>query len=310
MVVMTAWKPAWIAAWMAALPLIGMLCTVLAAVPPLSDAERRQLDSASDGSPRLDEGALYPLVRNALEWKQGESVRAHVNPDYARFHDEPAAHRGELYLLEGKFAGRAVRFGLQRSGPWGDALTEWVLIVNEDPERVAVVFLVDPEGELKANPPRPGQSVRVPARFYKVWQAPDLKGRKTSFLTFVGRWPEKQGGGDAFTPSMGIPEMVGLTLLLAAALAFILWRSRGISLRARPLPRQSARAEARQRGEDAEATDTFETDDEPLPTDPADALGELSRRRGSTAHESEQTGTSDDPADAGESSRRGTPPEA
>ena len=109
------------------------LCSLvlLAAIPDLTSEQRTQLETASDFNAIEIEPAIYPLLRNAVEWSPGDEAGAAV-PDYAAILADPAAHRGRLYLLEGRFAvprdedlpetvrGRfplAVT-GLTRRGPW------------------------------------------------------------------------------------------------------------------------------------------------------------------------------------------------
>ncbi|MFW6060841.1 MAG: hypothetical protein ACODAQ_11720 [Phycisphaeraceae bacterium] len=258
-----------------------VLLALLAALPPLSEAQREQLADTTDRTAAVDEGALYALLPNVLEWRADDEMAAMVNVNYQALLDEPAAYRGEVILLEGSFYGRSDRFALNRAGPWGEAVTMWVLALDDRLERMAVVFLVDPEGQWHTTPPRRGKRVQVPARFFKVWQQADNRGQATDYLVFVGRFPQvgaaSGAGGAAGLGMAQLAQMVLLVVVFAGALIWILHRSRGISFRPRPLPRQEAPVEP-------PASPTIE-EDEPLdeaalPDDPAAALDELSRRHG------------------------------
>lgn len=270
---------------------LGLLLTSLVlAAAPLTDAEREQLATAADGSRQIDEGALYPLLRNVAGWEPGAPRQAWVDPDYASMFDEPAAHRGELVQVEGMFYGRPHRLELQRSGTWGEHVTMWMLVLDRETERFAVVFLVDPEGRWHEHAPRVGQPVQVTGRFYKLWSIEDERGTLTDYVTFVGRDPRVLAGrapigGGGLGPEAG--QMALLLGLALAALLFVLWRSRTLSLGPRPLSRQQLRradqgpAHVEPR-HDHHAHQSGKVPDEPnaeLPDDPVAALDELSRRR-------------------------------
>jgi len=260
-------------------PAIAVLVGLLAAAPPLTEAQRRQLDTATDASPRLDEGALYPLLRNALQWDDASNPEAGARiPDYAALRESPAAQRGEVFLIEGVYQGGG-EFNLHRSGPWGDALRWWVIKHGKTADDVAVVYFVTPsdggagDGGEGLPAVRRGAKVRVPARFYKVWRDVDQNEQRTDFLTFVARRPRVVASSPV-SPSLGLPEMLLLVVILAGGVAVLIWRSKGLSFKPRPLPRQAARAAAAAAEEQGELGD----ENDPLPEDPALALDELSRR--------------------------------
>ncbi|MFG0335572.1 MAG: hypothetical protein ACF8TS_19615, partial [Maioricimonas sp. JB049] len=191
--------------------LASILLTLGTAVAPLAELERAQLETATDRAGQLDEGALYPLLRDVLTWPA--DVRAGAQwPDYAALLADPAAYRGQAFFIEGNFAGRQRRFGLARSGPWGDALAEWVVKVGPGENDVAVVYFVDPDAAIAK--PRLGQRVQVVGRFYKVWADRDLNNQPTEFLTFVARWPSFPGGADATSPSISREQLLILLVLL------------------------------------------------------------------------------------------------
>lgn len=221
--------------------MVWFLAMILLAVPPLSPAQRDTLDTAADDSPRLDDAALYPLLENVLNWDTGDESGARV-PDYDALLSHPGEARGDLCLIEGRFTGRARRYGLVRSGPWGGALTEWVLLVREQPQEVAVVYFVDPQGKLEA--PATGADVRVVGRFYKVWADRDQLGNPARYLTFVAG-PPKVAGGRA--PARNLSMLPMLLLIAALGVVYVLIRRMGKpdqhdrpTRRSAPAPRDDA----------------------------------------------------------------------
>ncbi|MFA9476874.1 hypothetical protein ACERK3_01075 [Phycisphaerales bacterium AB-hyl4] len=252
-----------------------MVCLWLAAVvgvPALSDGQRAQLDTATDGSRQLDEGALYPLLENMLAFEPGDMRGARV-PDYEAIRADPAAARGELYLIRGQFIGTTPRHRLTRRGAWGDALTGWGVVVSPEPPAV-VVYFVDPAGELDARPPRYGAEVELVGRFYKVWADRDADGRAWEYLTFVARSAEVISRGAGGGPGRGMGgSMFVVMLMMLGALLFVLWRVRGM---VRPRVAERPRRELDEPGLAAAG----EEEQAPLPNDPEAALAELARRRG------------------------------
>lgn len=198
------------------------IALIFFAVPPLSDAQRDTLASATDDGARLEEPAMQALLTNVLQWDEADEAGAQV-PDYTALLTHPAAGRGELYLIEGRFAGRARRYKFTQEHPGlGDALTEWVLVVREDPEEVAVVYFVDPEGALEA--PATGAGVRVVGRFYKVWADRDRDDQPARYLTFVARSPKVLSSHAAAT---GPPVLPMLLLIAVLAVAYLFIRRMG-----------------------------------------------------------------------------------
>ena len=232
------------------------LALIFLAVPPLSDAQRETLATAIDDGLQLDEAALYPLLENALLWDGLDESGARV-PDYDALLSRPAEARGDLFLIEGRFAGRTRRFGLVRSGVWGEALTEWVLVLREDPEEVAVVYFVDSGGTLEA--PAIGAGVRVVGRFYKVWADRDQDGNPARYLTFVARSPKVLGNP---VPEAG-PSMLPMLLLVAVlGVVYILVRRMGKPDRHGPHTRRSR----------------HRPPDDVILSDPAEALQRMAER--------------------------------
>lgn len=216
---------------MAWFPLITFLCSV--AVIPLTDSQRAQLATAGDFNSRFDEGALYPLLHNAAQWKANDESGARV-PDYAAILASPEKHRGELFLIEGLFAGGArtiARESLTRSGPWDDQLQQWVLVTDQARDEVAAVYLVNPPRP-PTDPPRVGVRVRTAARFYKVLRDQDTHGQPTDYLTFVG-YGARITADDAPTGTrLGTVATPFLLVVISLAVGWYLLRR---NLRTRPL---------------------------------------------------------------------------
>lgn len=237
------------------------LILLLAAVAPLSDAQRTLLDDAVDHG-YLDEPALYPLLENALRGPAGDEAGA-VVPDYNAIHEHPAAQRGNMFLVEGTLL-RTRRLELTRRGDWGDALTEWSIKVPGRDEAV-VVLLADPQNMWNIKAGR--QSVRVAARFYKIWSDTDQSGRATDYLVFVAFWPKVSQATDRDAlPRNGIFITLAILTLLLFLWNYLRGKARPGAVRTRTSGRSSQeKAERLQESEH-------------LPADPADALAEMDNR--------------------------------
>jgi len=246
-----------------------MILITLLGVTPLSHDQSAQLSTAADDSARLDEGALYPLLQNAMTWEPGDEAGAQV-PDYAGLLADPAIGRGELFLVEGRFAGRARRYGLVRSGAWGRELTEWVLLVSDDPEQVAVVYFVDPQASMKA--PSTGMRVRVVGRFYKVWADTDQLGAPARYLTFVAR---SASVGGVKTADKGYFAWLLLVVVMLLTGGYIALRRMGRS--PRPTHRRPTMDDAAMLSHSEDLLS-----DQPLPDNPAEALRRMAEQREKT----------------------------
>jgi hypothetical protein len=248
-----------------------ILTLVLAVAPPLTEAQRQQLDTARDHDAEWDEPALYPLLRNVGEWTVDQAVDAPA-PDYDALHRVPQGHRGDVFLIEGLLGGppQVVKRALRQPGPWEANLQQWSVVVRRDPDEVAVVLLIDPmpPGEM---PARGGALVRLAARFFKVLQFVDRNGQPTSYLMFVGR-SAQMDDAPAATPVADMPTsrlwLVAMIFFVALAGWFMMRRLTRMSLKPSPL--------ASRRRADRDVV----TPAEDLPTDPADALDALQRRHG------------------------------
>ena len=187
-------------------------------VPPLTEGQRHQLATARDFGPLLDEGALYPLIKNAEHWSATKSNEAGaLIPDHAAIRAAPADHRGQIFLIEGRLMRSRDPGPFARPGPWEGRWRQWVVHWGNSADDVAVVYLVDPP---QAVPRR--HHVRCPARFYKVWRDADQKGQTADYLVFVGKSARVEGIGQGYwgpTVTLGI-MVVGL------AIAFLLLRAK------------------------------------------------------------------------------------
>jgi len=253
--------------------LLTLLAGAPGAIPPLDETQQRIIATAEDGSERLDEAAWYPLLRNATRWDAGDEAGARI-PDYDALLNQPSAFRGEVFLIEGRFAGRPRALPLARPGPWGETVTEWVIQTDEENDEVAVVYLVNQPLDGDVRQPRVGQRVRVAARFYKVWDQRDLNNRPQQFLTFVGH-------ALSFEPTSGIYGGTGaseywpvaLGLLVALSAAFFFGRRVLTMGKPRPLPSRVVREPYEEDEQQA-----LDDEDPALPDDPDAALAELERR--------------------------------
>lgn len=252
------------------------LLMICLAVPPLTEPQRMQLETAQD-SEAFDTAALYPLLDNALTWTPGDEAGAMI-PDPKAILESPEKFRGQLFLLEGDYAGRARTEGdtlprLARPGAWSKKLQEWVLVTDRKRDEVVVVYLVAPP----AAPPRAGSPVRVVGRFYKVWHSTDLANNPQAYLTFVGHTATfTPAGGIGSGSSVPVLPIVGAIVLLGVVFLFI--RARKVSMQVKPLGTR-IRREARKRAEEAGEVPFPDEADPSLPKDPTEALAELERRR-------------------------------
>ncbi|MEM6459038.1 MAG: hypothetical protein AAF710_06565 [Planctomycetota bacterium] len=251
--------------WFAAFLAVGCLSGLTA-------AERVQLATADDRRPP-DEPALYPLLRDAVRSAAVLPPQGR-DPDFAAIMDDPAAFRGERLEVRGQYAGRSRRVTLRRTGAWGEAVTEWGVVVGAGSpgEAVAVVYLVDPDGGLAT--PRPGQRVVVAARFFKLWRDRDASGAARTYPVFVGSAEhvviEARGVG-ARGPASGYAVLLAAVV---AMLGVVFWLRRRVRRAAsdRPVRRLGGVV-----SDDEESS---------LPGDPAEALAALQRE---AEHDAETT---------------------
>ena len=242
-----------------------VLTTILLATAALdlTEGERRQLTTARDFGPLLDEAALYPLLKNAAAWRAGDETGAAV-PDYGGIRLDPAEHRGRLYLVEGRLIRSRGAPDFARAGPWEGRWQQWSIRWGAHPQDMAIVYLLDP-------PHTAGSTlqVRLPARFYKIWRDTDQSGAQTDYLVFVGRSAQ-------VLPATGANPARAVLFISAALVLLVIYlflRRKGALARPRPRPLATRRLDPRT---DPAASDEPST--APLPADPAKALEELERR--------------------------------
>ena len=245
------------------LMLVTIACAT--AVPPLSDDQRRQLATARDQGALLDEGALYPLLENTLQWRGGPGDEAGaVVPDYDAIGATPADHRGRLCLIEGRLMRSQDPGRFSRSGLWEGVWRQWVIQWGPDDGDVAVVYLVGPPTQTPLR-----RSVRVPARFYKIWRDVDQHDRQTDYQVFVGRSATvvSTGRGEsAWTRTFAVGAA-----LLGLAVAYLVLRRKVTAMS--PAAPFGRRAAARHRDDSGQ-----DDGNRSLPDDPAEALDQLHRR--------------------------------
>lgn len=239
-------------------------------IPDLTESQRIQLDTAEDGH-RPDEPAWTGLLSSVATWAPSEAAAGYVPgatvPDFEKLTADPGQFRGDLFVLEGRYAGRQRLMLTQRSGPWGEALVEWGLVTPGG--RVVMVYLVDPAGEMV--PPREGRTVRLAARFYKLWTDVDADGHAATYPVFVGR---SAAVVEASSPRGFGAAVVGAVVVLAVLLAGVMlmrrrWGGRGAARREEVRQRLRREAERFEENDDGQ---------EGLPDDPAAALEYLERR--------------------------------
>lgn len=254
-----------------------ILAAVLAATPPLSADQQTQLESARDSLNVTDEGALYPLLENALTWPEHVEAGAAV-PDYAAIAQSPAAYRGQLFLIEGTLRRSQPIGRLALPGPWEGKLSEWAIQWGREPANMVIVNLTDAPALV-----RDGAKVRLAARFYKVWQTTNKQGEPLSMLVFVGR-DARVLSSPGLGFGQGLPTGTMVLILLAGAMAlwWVFKKTPRMSMEPKPTEMQRRRREARQLAEEAgvspRSLQPDDADDEPatlMPKDPAEALKKL-----------------------------------
>jgi hypothetical protein len=255
------------------------------AVSDLTPQQKLQLDTATDFTGQFDDAALYPLLENAIWWAQGDEAGAEP-ADLAAIAANPAAHRGKLFVIQGKLAAppRPVE-KLLRPGPWEGTLRQYVLLVDEAKNQTVVVYLVAPPGDKERS--RTGAQVRLVGRFYKIWREPNRQKKETDFPTFVGKSVRQVaapvgkplGGilgllmGDTMTllVGLGFVVLIGGTLVL-----WVIYRRYAHDAEDRRARREAQREERERRQAEEQAE---EEAGPPLPEDPVAALAELQRRQ-------------------------------
>ncbi len=230
---------------------IAILFLVLGAVPALTGEDRARLAGAADGGDHRDD-AFAALVGHVGRWSPGlgdTPVRIELDPQ--QLLADPAANRGALYQLAGTL--EQPRW----LPPPQDAIAEW--FVRDDAGRPMLVYVC---GLPSDHSFRDGQSVTLPARFYKRVDARARDGRVHEYAAFVGAYPRlaRSGGG------LGRLWMVGgpVAVMLVVFVALLVYARRG-GRPARRVPR---------------FVPPLPGGEPPLPGDTVEALGEMRRRAG------------------------------
>ena len=262
-----------------------LVVTLAAGYPPLDQMQQRQLEAANDGT-TYDEGAIVPLLRNAMQWDEPLRAAGTTVPDYQAIETKPDQHRGQLFTIEGDFLRRR-RVPVSRSGPWGNKVTEWAIRVSDKPDpRYVIVFFADPNNNLPH--PQMNTPVKTVARFYKIYGAPNKKrSRLIKTPAFVGRAATVTGSGNS-SYSVGMTDVLAmLVAIVVLAFGYITWRVRqtrpagqgapGFSLfKKKPIEPKRLRHHVEDEVDEAEETELDEGP--PLPSQSDEALAELSRR--------------------------------
>ncbi len=237
-------------------------------VPDLTRPQRLQLETAEDRQPQFNRSAIFPLLRNALAWDTPVPRTGATIPDYASIAQDPAGHRGTLFLIEGKLERVVTTGSLAQPGPWEGKLREWdVSVRRKSPVQTAVVFLVDPPAD-----PNRGSRVEIVARFYMIMRRSDeMQDRPTDFPVFVGRTGKVVRTAHVEKPQSRGVVFALLLLVLAFAGVYMVVR--------RSIRRQPASVTRSPR--DGSVPDDIGNRDlhDPLPPrDAADALEEMEQR--------------------------------
>jgi len=264
-----------------------LLAGAVAAVEPLSEAQLRQLETATDFTPSWDEPALYPLLQNVLRWDTLDEAGAMI-PDWNALSADPESYRGRLFLVRGQLGGppEKLQRRLARPGPWDGKIERWGILYRVNPDQVAVIYLVDPPPP--AQTPRVAARVQILCRFYKIWRFDDLEGRTTDYPVFIGKTVSRWTGASGEPPRTGdggvgalMARLFPVIVLLLIFLFVMLRRTGGggglFSTRPRPLASQRQRIEERRIGTINAEVGHAPRDDAGLPEDPAEALDRLAQ---------------------------------
>jgi len=266
--------------------LLPLLILLLGAVP-LTDSQQTRLETADDGSMTVDEAAFYALLENASEWTTGEAGA--TIPDYSQVRENPEPWRGKLCLIEGVLLSQLPELDLSREGHENTrGLVIQIDSFNKSrrdlaPSDMLIAYLTHPPQlsapRIQLDPnmlAETGSKIRFVARFYKILTEKNTRGEDRQYLTFVGKDAElevRDTGPGTFT----VPLILA-ALIIGGGLLFIRLFRKG---KGRFSSNRTAEYIARKRAERVatESGEYEEEDDgEPLPDDPTDALGELSRR--------------------------------
>lgn len=251
---------------------------LLAAIPPLDTSQEVRLESAQDGATTVNEAAFYALLENAEQWPSGETAGAIV-PDFHAMRDDPAGHRGQLTLIEGRALGMLPEHGWARSG-W-EQVRGVILRIDDGADdykptadEMVIVYLVDPPDAVRYNQP-----VRLVARFHKIVRYAPREGEGSRpYLSFVGREVAWMGERPATGISMGFAVMLLVLIIIGMILLFWrIWLLNRSSAQAKRTTAYLAEKRRLRQQEDVDELDEV-VEQSYLPEDPVDALDTLKRR--------------------------------
>ncbi len=231
-------------------------------VSPLTESEQIRLEDVADGAYTLETAGLTALLENVTRWSPGDADPSGLSPTgYDPLYAEPAAHRGEVFRVQGQLA-QTQRRTLAVRGSWGRGVTEWTVKLPESEDTV-LVLLPDRTGDYRAWPIR--REVDLVGRFYKLWRHDLVGGGQADFLVFVAHHPQHTHARSAD------PGKLVLYFAAAALLGLVIWRF----LRLRLSAPRGRRARLRRAATfDESPPDTVPNE---LAEDPAEALAQLAQ---------------------------------
>ncbi len=266
---------------------LGVASLALGVQPTLTARQREQLATATDYSQQLDEAAWYPLLENVAGLDVTDKAGARY-PDLVTLLTEPAAYRGELFVVEGLLAAPPRTLPrTARPGTWSGKLQQWVIQTDAQRDEVVLLYLVDPPSD--ATRPKVGDAVWTIARFFKVWdETRAADGKMRRYAVFVGRTVNRGGpgageaggaggvgkGGGSIGLGGGFTALVVAVVVLAGGFYYL--RKRIAAQNSIDCDVPSRRENRHERGEDEAAEEDI---GDPLPEDPVEALRELERRK-------------------------------
>lgn len=265
--------------------------TLLGVVPPLAPEQREAIARWEIDPETIDEPGLYVLLNNATAWPAAvrEQARGERLVDLSLVRDEPAAWRGEVFVIEGALRGvmspgELTSEGVLAREGW-EGVEAWTVELDDGGK--AIVLLVappdTPEGRrvgAQRVMTEPFPTLRTVGRFFKTMELELGGGGTAGFPVFVGKSARLTGRADPGRADRegGLsPWAAGALLLLIGGLviAFIVVRritSRGPG----PLTRRLEEARARHQAEAEREAQAYRAD---LPEDPVEALGALAAER-------------------------------
>jgi hypothetical protein len=262
--------------------------------PPLSEGQKLQLSTATDYVFSVESGAFYALLQNVAKWSGATDPRAPIVRYREAIIAAPNDYRGLMFEIEGEFKGfrdplklsRPIR--LAHSGELVEELEQWAIQINAELDDYVMVAVLRP---MRA--PKPGQRVRIPARFFKVYRNYNQDNQPLNYPFFVAYTAfdskvavsdskKNEGLGGMFA-SRGLQLLV--SGLAAVGIAFFIMKRfmKRASTAMKPEDLVASRREEREARRAKfleEEGDQVEDEDDgpPLPEDPIDALSELDKR--------------------------------